>query len=126
MTLKRSKPKKLQFGLPGKRKNPMPDKKRGANAKGRAKQQLRKGSLSRSAYDKIVAKANRILAKRKKGKKTTRERANEPARSRERDFWAETFGCPSRRSGRAAGRSLAGTPVGEQAVPLLAQRQAGR
>ena len=71
MALKRSKLKKSQFGLPGKRKYPMPDKEHAANAKGRAKQQLKRGKLSRAAYSKIVAKANRILgrSKGKKGKK---------------------------------------------------------
>ena len=39
----------------------MPDKKHAANAKGRAKQQLEKGKLSRAAYKKIIAKANRVL-----------------------------------------------------------------
>jgi hypothetical protein len=72
VAVKRSKLRKSQFGLPGKRKYPMPDKEHAANAKGRARQQLEKGSLSRSAYDKIVAKANRILkrgsAKKKKKK----------------------------------------------------------
>jgi hypothetical protein len=65
--------KRSQFGLPGQRKYPMPDKEHAANAKGRAKQQLKKGKLSRSAYEKIVAKANRILKpakKRKKAKKS--------------------------------------------------------
>jgi hypothetical protein len=61
MALKREKLKKSQFGLPGKRKYPMPDKKHAANAKGRAKQQRKKGKLSESAYKKIVAKANRML-----------------------------------------------------------------
>lgn len=56
MALNREKLKKSQFGLPGKRKYPMPDAKHAANAKGRAKQQLKKGKLSRSAYEKIVAK----------------------------------------------------------------------
>lgn len=77
MALKRSKLKKSQFGLPGARKYPMPDKKHAANAKGRAKQQLKKGKLSRGAYEKIVAKANRVLkatkaskSKRGKTKKT--------------------------------------------------------
>jgi hypothetical protein len=60
--------KKSQFGLPDKRKYPMPDKKHAANAKARAKQQRKKGKLSRSSYNKIVAKANRIL-KRGKAKK---------------------------------------------------------
>jgi hypothetical protein len=69
MALKRSTLKKSQFGLPGKRKYPMPDKEHAANAKGRAKQQLKKGKLSRSAYEKIVAKANRILGKGKTKKK---------------------------------------------------------
>jgi hypothetical protein len=68
MALQRTKLKKSQFGLPGLRKYPMPDKEHASNAKGRAKQQLKKGKLSRSAYEKIVAKANRIL-KRGKGKK---------------------------------------------------------
>ena len=66
MALKRSQLKKSQFGLPGKRKYPMADKRHAANAKGRAKQQLEKGSLSRTAYNKIVAKANRVLARGKK------------------------------------------------------------
>ena len=59
---------KSQFGLPGKRKYPMPDAKHAANAKGRAKQQLKKGNLSHSAYEKIVAKANRVLGRTKKRK----------------------------------------------------------
>jgi hypothetical protein len=72
MTLSRQKLKKSQFGLPGKRKYPMPDAKHAALAKGRAKQQLKKGKLSRSAYQKIVAKANRILGrgKQKNAKKS--------------------------------------------------------
>jgi hypothetical protein len=66
---KRKKLKKSQFGLPGQRKYPMPDKAHAANAKSRAKQQLKKGKLSRSAYNKIVAKANRILKRGKPKKK---------------------------------------------------------
>ena len=46
----------------------MPDKSHAANAKARAKQQLKRGKLTRSAYDKIVAKANRVLSRGKKGK----------------------------------------------------------
>lgn len=56
---------KSAFGLPGKRSYPMDTKKRAANAKGRAKQQLSKGNLSKSSYNKIVRKANRKLGKRK-------------------------------------------------------------
>ena len=70
MALQRSKLKKSQFGLPGKRKYPMPDRKHAANAKARAKQQRKKGKLSRAAYVKVVAKANRILKTSKKKAKT--------------------------------------------------------
>ncbi|HEX4520528.1 MAG TPA: hypothetical protein VH063_13190 [Gaiellaceae bacterium] len=69
-TNRRKKLEKSQFGLPGRRKYPMPDKRHATNAKGRARQQLKKGRLSRSAYDMIVAKANRVLRRGStKGKK---------------------------------------------------------
>ena len=68
-TAKRNKLKKSQFGLPGLRKYPMPDKEHAANAKARAKQQRKRGKLSRAAYDKIVAKANRVLGKAKRSRK---------------------------------------------------------
>lgn len=61
----RKKLKKSSFGLPGKKKYPMPDKSHAANAKARAKQQLNKGKLSKSAYSKIVSKANKVLGKTK-------------------------------------------------------------
>lgn len=73
-TKKRKSLKKSTFGLPGKKskKNPagrggypMPDRAHAANAKARAKQMLNKGKLSRSAYNRIVAKANKILGKKK-------------------------------------------------------------
>jgi hypothetical protein len=67
-TARRKKLRKSTFGLPGSRKYPMPDKSHAANAKARAKQQLKKGRLSRSSYNKIVAKANRILRKGRKKK----------------------------------------------------------
>jgi len=70
-TRRRKKLRKSTFGLPGSRKYPMPDKRHAANAKARAKQQLKKGNLSRWSYNKIVAKANRIL---KKGKTTRRKK----------------------------------------------------
>ena len=56
---------KEEFGLPGKRAYPMPDKSHAANAKARATQQVKAGNLSPSAKAKIDAKANKIL---KKGK----------------------------------------------------------
>ena len=61
----RRKLKKSQFGLPGKRKYPMPDKAHAVNAKARAKQQRKRGKLSRSAYEKIVAKANKVIRRSK-------------------------------------------------------------
>lgn len=57
----RNKLKSSTFGLPGERKYPMPDKAHAANAKARAKQQYKKGNLSKSQMDKIWAKANKIL-----------------------------------------------------------------
>jgi hypothetical protein len=63
---KRKKLPKKSFGQPGKRKYPMPDKAHAGNAKARATQQYRKGKLSKSAKDKIHAKANRVLGKKKK------------------------------------------------------------
>ena len=50
-----------QFGLPGERKYPMPDRSHAANAKSRAKQQLNRGHLSLGAYKRILRKANRKL-----------------------------------------------------------------
>lgn len=57
---------KSDFGLPGSRKFPMPDRSHAANAKARASQQVKKGNLSKSAEREIDAKANRVL---KRGKK---------------------------------------------------------
>ena len=64
-----------RFGLPerartsGAKKEsgnyPMPDRRHAANAKARAKQQLKRRRLSRAKYDRIVAKANRILKRSK-------------------------------------------------------------
>ena len=52
-----------EFGLPGSRKYPMPDKAHAKDAKGRATQQVKRGNLSEEAADRIRAKANRILHK---------------------------------------------------------------
>lgn len=52
-----------QFGLPGSRRFPMPDKAHAANAKARATQMVKAGKLSASSKAKIFAKANRILAR---------------------------------------------------------------
>lgn len=68
-TKRRKSLKKSTFGLPGQRKYPMPDRAHAANAKARAAQQLKRGKLSRSAYNRIIAKANRILGKKGKVKR---------------------------------------------------------
>jgi hypothetical protein len=57
----RDKLSKSDFGLPGERKYPMPDKSHAANAKARASQQEAKGNLSKAAEKRIAAKANNIL-----------------------------------------------------------------
>ena len=52
-----------EFGLPGSRKYPMPDRSHAENAKARATQMVKRGKLSSGAAAKIRAKANRILGK---------------------------------------------------------------
>lgn len=63
---KRKRLKKSQFGLPGKRKYPMPDKSHAANAKARATQQYKKGRISKATKNRIHARANRVLRRKKK------------------------------------------------------------
>jgi hypothetical protein len=50
-----------EFGLPGSRKYPMPDRGHAANAKARATQMVKRGKLSAASAAKIRAKANRVL-----------------------------------------------------------------
>lgn len=50
-----------QFGLPGSRKFPMPDKSHAANAKARATQGVEHGTLSAASAAKIRRKADAIL-----------------------------------------------------------------
>ena len=50
-----------EFGLPGSRKYPMPDKSHAANAKARASQQEKAGRISKATEQKIDAKATRVL-----------------------------------------------------------------
>jgi hypothetical protein len=65
---KRKKIPKKEFGLPGSKKYPMPDKSHAANAKARATQMVKKGKLSPASKAKIDAKANKVLGKKKMGK----------------------------------------------------------
>lgn len=62
---KRKKIPKSEFGLPSEKKYPMPDKAHAANAKARATQMVNKGKLSESSKNKIDAKANKVLGKKK-------------------------------------------------------------
>ena len=61
---KRKKIPKSEFGLPGQKKYPMPNKSHAANAKSRASQMVKKGKLSKASEEKIDAKANRVLGHR--------------------------------------------------------------
>ncbi|CAJ0778838.1 MULTISPECIES: hypothetical protein [Ralstonia] len=54
-----------QFGEPGKRAYPMPDKSHAANAKARASQAVNSGRMSKAEEEKIDAKANKVLGKGK-------------------------------------------------------------
>lgn len=63
---KRKKIPKKEFGLPGEKKYPMPNKSHARNAKARASQMENAGKLSASSKAKIDAKADRILGKSKK------------------------------------------------------------
>ncbi len=68
-TKQRNKLPKSDYGLPGEKKYPMPDKAHAANAKARATQMEKKGKLSATSKEKIDAKANRVLDKGKRGGK---------------------------------------------------------
>lgn len=63
---KRKKLPKSDFGMPGERKYPMPDKSHARNAKSRASEMANKGKISKSTEAKIDAKADRVLGKKKK------------------------------------------------------------
>lgn len=62
---KRNKLSKKEFGLPGERKYPMPDKNHARNAKARASQMVNAGKLNESSKEKIDAKADRVLGRNK-------------------------------------------------------------
>jgi hypothetical protein len=60
---KRDSLKPSQFGLPEEKKYPMPDKSHARNAKARASQQKKKGTITATEKAKIDRKADRILDK---------------------------------------------------------------
>ena len=65
---KRKKISKKEFGLPEERKYPMEDKAHARNAKARASEMEHKGKLSKASEEKIDAKADRVLGKKRKKK----------------------------------------------------------
>ena len=67
-TKMRDKMPKKEFGEPGKRAYPMPDKAHAANAKARASEMEHRGKMSKGTMEKIDAKADRKLGM-KKGKR---------------------------------------------------------
>lgn len=52
-----------EFGMPGSRKYPLPDRSHAMNAKTRATQMVKAGKLSPASAAKIRAKANRVMSK---------------------------------------------------------------
>lgn len=56
---------KADFGLPGSRSYPMPDKSHARDAKARASQAVNAGRMSKGTESKIDAKANRKLGSSK-------------------------------------------------------------
>lgn len=63
---RRRKIPKSKFALPGSRRFPIHDRAHAANAKARATQQWKKGRISKATRDKIHARANRVLKRKKK------------------------------------------------------------
>lgn len=56
---------KSDFGEPGARKYPMPDRAHAGNAKARASEMANKGKISEAEKSKIDAKADRILGEKR-------------------------------------------------------------
>lgn len=56
---------KSKFALPAQRKYPINDRTHAANAKARAEQQYKAGKISKSTRDRVDAKADAVLKKKK-------------------------------------------------------------
>jgi hypothetical protein len=66
---RRKRLKPSQFALPRKKGRsgyPVHDRAHAANAKARATQQMRKGKISKSTRDRIHARANKVLKRKKR------------------------------------------------------------
>lgn len=55
---------KSDFGMPGQRKYPMPDRSHAMDAKGRATQAVKAGRMTKAMAEKIDRKADRILGEK--------------------------------------------------------------
>jgi hypothetical protein len=67
---------KSEFGLPGSKSYPMPDKSHAANAKARASQAVNVGRMSASTEGKIDSKANKVLGEKPgRGERTETNKA---------------------------------------------------
>ena len=75
-TKKRDDLPKKDFGEPGKRKYPMPDKAHARDAKARASEEENKGKLSPGEKAKIDAKADKMLGE-SKGKPKEKKKVDE-------------------------------------------------
>ena len=64
-TTKRKKEPAKEFGLPEKRKYPMPDASHARNAKARASEMEHQGKLSAADKKKIDSKADKVLGKKR-------------------------------------------------------------
>jgi hypothetical protein len=73
-TKQRKKLPKSDFGEPGKRAYPMPDRAHAANAKARASQAVNAGRMSKAEEAKIDAKANKKLKRKPDPVKVERSR----------------------------------------------------
>ncbi len=78
-----------KFGLPKQRAYPMEDKSHARNAKARASQALKAGKISRAEFDKVIKKADKVIAgsasaAAKKGLKTSAQiaKTSKPAKGK--------------------------------------------
>lgn len=67
---------KSDFGMPSERKYPMENASHASDAKARARDMLKRGSISEAEYNKICAKADRVL-----GEKPGAMKADPPAKA---------------------------------------------
>jgi hypothetical protein len=129
-TKERDRLPKGDFGEPGSRKYPMPDKSHAANAKARASEMEHKGRLSKGEEEKIDAKADKVLHRAKGGgmRETTydanslasKSRTNRMAAPRETTYDANSLASKSQQN-RALARKRGGSAgkAGKMSVNIV-------